>query len=304
MSQTLRRGMYARLRPQQYEQEIMRLYGGTLEPYLQGINSLLDIGTFTHFSMILELCCGTGLATQEIVKKEHMFIKSCDANFSFLQYAKEHVKEIYYNMYWPTLPVEFFQADMTQWDPSTKKTKSEYDGPYSHVILSNAMTEIIDETPIFALAYTQLFPKGEFLFNVKIVDGKKSYPQQIFEYVAEKYRKEFPQGTNLADFVSPTKTKEDIVSLLQEQDFTMCQFKERSYPFSEEGQRLYALHLRDRVYEYLLNARTCRKGSVEARRILGDLEWDFQQALAYGRAQNKDFAHMKTELLICAKKRS
>ena len=64
------------------------------------------------------------------------------------------------------------------------------------------------------------------------------------------------------------------------------------------------MHLRDRMYHYFLNTSCYARGSTTARRVLGDLEWNLEQAFSHCQSQSKYFNHMKTELLVCAEKKS
>jgi len=225
MSQVFRRELYGRVSPEDYEREIKRLYGGNLELYKENVRELLDMGNFHNFSLVLELCCGTGLATQEIVKRHHLTLRACDANISYLNYAREHVKREYFDFYEPCIPLEFFHADITKWDIKSLKEEN------SIVIMCNAMTEMLDDIPLFDIAHAQLFDKGLFLYNIKVVDGKRAYPVQLFEAITEKYPKEFPEGSTIVDFVTPTKTKEEIYTLLSQKKFSLHTCKEKEYNF-------------------------------------------------------------------------
>jgi len=282
---------YKKIGIKEYEDAIAVLHGG-LKAYVASINTLLDLTTFQGKPEILELCCGTGLATREIYKRTRSPHTIMDQDMTFLTHTNDTVFKKHFNGFWNC-------------DIARIAMDKDNDRRYDIVVMCNAATELlVEDINLYAVATNCCKTGGQFLCNIKISDGKESAYARLSRILTKHHRKHFPQRPwEFSDaLVIPAAATRDMV----EEGFAQHGFhieNAMQYEFSLDMGALdrYFANVMQRYHRRLLDAEGGTLGGTldewlerEIRAWSGDVlhEW-----LKAGYSQ-----HTKTELLICARK--
>jgi len=294
---------YGNVTPDVYEDTIRFLHGGGLDCYVAGIHALLDLGHFHPAASVREFCCGTGLSTREIVKREHSELYACDAHADFIRYAQQHVQAPAVG-YPQKEPLRFHQYDLREWLGIWEKVLRKED----IIVMCNA-SELFRETCVFDVARKLLRPAGEFLYNIKIRDGKKSVYSGLYEKFVAVHNSHFsregriPDGTVMGAVVEGTMTEEDVLRSPHFGGFRVKTSVKRVSRFDAPGMGSFSFDLRERLFQFLM--RQYGIGSeheTQGQWLRREVDAEFEAASDQWR-RTEDPYHMKTELLVCAERK-
>ncbi len=133
-----------------YDSIVFGMLGGR-KAYEQSIAALVSFAQLQPDESVLELCCGTGISTGELLRVNQN-ITAVELNKERIQRAKE------------SLPpeVRLLTKDALELTPET-------DGRYDVVMCINGFYHF-NEADFYALAERMLKPGGRLVFNVKLKD--------------------------------------------------------------------------------------------------------------------------------------
>ena len=306
---------YNGLSPEAYDQKIIQLHGD-ISVYIEGITELLALVPFSSKDTILELCCGTGIATEEMGKRDHDTILAIDENYFFVQAAEKRCKSASLR----NISFEFgditsllenerkFEEVALRTDPMLMQGISDVTkgAPYDHIIMCNAATEILEEGDFFPLVREYLKEDGVFLFNVKIKDGIENACAHFFRLFRDYHNNSSPPHVCLgntidADIVPAQRTEEDILALLEREGFSLRTMTKKRYILPNILP--YAFAVRERISDFVRREYT---PAPYQRALYLYLEEELPDNFhrAHSRFLQEDTEkHIKTELLIAAEKR-
>ena len=296
-------GAYQKLDPKTYEDHVATLHGGSLETYLDGIRALLDMDSFDPQESILEVCCGTGLGTRELMKRPHRQLVAIDKTAHFVEYAKDRVE--FQLFQFRGQPIPYFEViDVRDFHLPLRHSRYE---KFDKMILFNAATEVLElgGINIFEIGERVLQPNGKIMFNIKIKDERTTAYTGIWDTLARYHNMYgYPENTRNAEgwrdamIVTPESTTAAIHERIRKEGYRIKQSIERSYAFDVSGLYNYFRDVERRYYKHCNDRCPSWKG----------IEWLKEEAMAWMPRvihewmQTADPYHMKTELLVCARK--
>lgn len=306
MRRTLTQESYKKGSPADYEDSLRVLYGGRLDSYILGIQFLLDLGVSFENRSVLELCCGTGLASQEIVARRPASFLAVDVIPSFVSFAEQRVRQSLI----PSLEqdLHFLCKDvfsLTEKDFLEKKLDT--------IIVCNAATELESMEKLFSFVYHNLDSlEGIFLFNVKVKDEKKTVYEMVYETLVREHQKDAMlsrsqrlEGLRDGRVVHPQLSEKQVLKLLSRTDFRVQLCYRCPFSFSPQQLQYYTSRAWNDYQSLLKGIHTQGSDDSQISRWIhertDDRFFNFDKACS---SSLQECSHMKTELFIRAEKGS
>lgn len=158
-----------------YDAQVYSLFGGR-EIYLKSITDLVGFAALPETAKVLELCCGTGLSTREILRFTR-HVTAVELNPDRMEKAR------------CSLPSEakLLIKNALQLQPSL-------DGTYDAVLCINGFHYFEEPGRFYEVAHRMLRPSGRLVFNVKLHDYEGQRPlyftfQKVFSRIANEVLK-------------------------------------------------------------------------------------------------------------------
>ncbi|MFQ5953293.1 MAG: methyltransferase domain-containing protein [Candidatus Omnitrophota bacterium] len=257
-----------------YDASAAAIFGKSMAHYNADIDFLLNLTTFSPRDFIVDLGCGTGIATQRLLERNSRRIIGVDSSEAMLQHAREKLPD-----------VEFTTASAEE--------LSDVVSDADKIVSTHVFQYISDPGKVLTEIYKALSPNGEYLFNVMVKTPNEPIYRHVFRVLEAAIDDELGKKIKLPELkgFEPKYDRAAIEAMARRPGFVLARYEEKPVVHAEE-------HVRA-IHEQLLTAAEIMMAATSSgeptKRMLRN---------ARERLHNLDFSHVVAgkEAYVCLRK--
>lgn len=189
--------------------------------YLNEIRSLLDLSSFSHEEIVVDVGCGTGLSTQCILERGAKKVIGVDFSEAMLNQARKRLPY-----------VEFIAGDAMHLSRVIPKADKIVGASFFYFIPQPA--HLLREVS------RVLAPHGEFLFDLKLKTSEEENPSHhYYRTLSEALAEELHLSVQFPPWIDPhrTYTQSEIANLARTEGFNVHRYAEKPLYTKEDLRR-------------------------------------------------------------------
>lgn len=197
-----------------YDKKMSDVFGRDMGEYKKQVNELLNLTTYTPKDTIVDLGCGTGISTQEILKRKPKKIIGVDLSRSMLKQAKKKLKN--------NKDIELKVASAEELSDVVSNADK--------IVSVNTFKYFSNPDKVLDEIYNSLQPNGEYLFNIQLKTSKgQSVYNQISRVIEKVMGKESGKKVELLELkgLEPKYTKKDIERMVKRSHLKIKKYEEQ-----------------------------------------------------------------------------